>query len=225
MRHFLFLLLLASFFDQASAATVTYTQDRRSVWVGGNLSGSKYIYPSTPYADMSTVSGYYAPLQNSSLGADGFTAFGSGDADYPSSPYGDGWYRSESVFDITFSVANGTTMTLSGELFGMNMMYGVGHASIFLYRGDNQLSENLLYQSIMDSWGGPQTSAIDYSALLRGGQYRLIATANPYPQDSHSSYSLTASFTPVPVPAAAWLLGSGLLGLLGFMKKRKPAMA
>ena len=39
--------------------------------------------------------------------------------------------------------------------------------------------------------------------------------------------SITSAYlggsTPVPVPAAAWLLGSGLLGLLGFARRRRAA--
>lgn len=38
---------------------------------------------------------------------------------------------------------------------------------------------------------------------------------------ARSAYSLSITTAPVPIPAAAWLMGSGLLGILGFAR-RKP---
>jgi hypothetical protein len=43
-----------------------------------------------------------------------------------------------------------------------------------------------------------------------------------YPPGNHIAMdNFTYNFHPVPVPAAVWLLGSGLLGLLGFSKRKK----
>lgn len=39
------------------------------------------------------------------------------------------------------------------------------------------------------------------------------------------TYALAAAPAAVPIPAAAWLMGSGLLGLGGFIRRRKAAMA
>ncbi len=38
-------------------------------------------------------------------------------------------------------------------------------------------------------------------------------------------YLVRGTPTPVPVPAAVWLMGSGLLGLLGYSRHRKPTIA
>ena len=38
--------------------------------------------------------------------------------------------------------------------------------------------------------------------------------------DNHDDMLIRADFSPVPVPAAVWLFGSGLLGLFGFARKR-----
>ena len=148
------------------------------------------------------------------LGADGFSAVGSGSA------YSNiNWSQVTSIFDITFSVANDTSMTLNGTLYGVNIYGGSGNASLFLYKGDNQLIANQLYGNSIAVNYLSQSAAISYSALLGAGEYRLVAKADPYFIQANSSYSLSASF--VPVPAAVWLLGSGLLGLVGFMRKRR----
>jgi hypothetical protein len=48
------------------------------------------------------------------------------------------------------------------------------------------------------------------------------------PSNAHSTPVLVfdnMNVAPVPVPAAAWLLGSGLIGLFGMSKKKKLAVA
>jgi len=113
------------------------------------------------------------------------------------------------------------TMTLSGMLQGNDTLYGSGNASIFLYRGDNLLPANQLYGNGVQAQFGYQSADISYATLLSAGEYRLVATANPYYQQATSGFSVNASFTPVPVPAAVWLFGSGLLGLIGMTGKRR----
>ena len=44
-------------------------------------------------------------------------------------------------------------------------------------------------------------------------------------QIDYSTLSGTYSTTPVPVPGAAWLLGSGLMGLIGLGRRKKAAVA
>ena len=36
-----------------------------------------------------------------------------------------------------------------------------------------------------------------------------------------TAFSVTAELAPVPIPAAAWLFGSGLLGLVGMARRKK----
>lgn len=211
-------LILISAINQASAATVNYTQDRRYTNSSGSDGmGNGYYdttYPSAPYADMAV------PRQNSKLGADGFTASGYG---YAFSNYSNSF--NTSVFDISFSVAGTTKITLSGLLEGTDILYGSGNASIFLYQGVNMLPANQLYGESVQASFGYQSADIAYSSILNAGEYRLVATADPYYQQASSSFSLNAILTPVPVPepepAAAWLFGSGLLILIGASAKRR----
>ena len=207
-------LILITAIDHASAATVNYTQDRRYTnSSGSDGAGNGYnntTYPSAPYADMAV------PGQTSRLGPDGFTASGSGSAD---SAYANS--LSKSIFDISFSVAGSTSITLSGLLQGQDYLYGSGDASVFLYRGDNMLPANQLYGESVQASYGYLSADIVYTAILSPGEYRLVATAYPYYQQAFSSFRLEASLTPVPVPAAAWLLGSGLLGLVGAGLRRR----
>jgi hypothetical protein len=56
------------------------------------------------------------------------------------------------------------------------------------------------------------------------GSFKIAFTNNGgnIPDLSHMSiYLRESAITPVPVPAATWLFGSGLLGLAGFTRKRK----
>jgi hypothetical protein len=75
------------------------------------------------------------------------------------------------------------------------------------------------------------------SVLLNGDFVGILSTANPSVSAVFADPSLTQVIqivntdaallnydfitTPVPVPAAAWLFGSGLLGLIGFARRKK----
>ncbi len=75
--------------------------------------------------------------------------------------------------------------------------------------------------------GKPCTSALDALVRLDPGDYRLTVTTFSYVDGIFIEYGAyrelgmtLAMTTAVPVPAAAWLLGSALLGLAGFRRYR-----
>jgi len=199
--------------EQVTAA-VTYTQDRRSyVSSSGDDLGSTYatFYPSSPYADW-TRSGH-----SSSLNSSGFTANGYG---YAYSDYF--WVSSESFFDITFSLSTSTEFSLTGILEGNDFWGGTGDASIGLFNGDNTLAGNLIYGTSISAMYGYDSAIVDFYDILGPGEYRLVAKANPYFIEADSRYDINATFvSAVPVPAAVWLFGSGLIGVIGLARRKK----
>lgn len=50
---------------------------------------------------------------------------------------------------------------------------------------------------------------------------RVILSANMYSSGFNVVDDITYSVASVPIPAAFWLFGSGLIGMLGFMRRRK----
>jgi hypothetical protein len=70
----------------------------------------------------------------------------------------------------------------------------------------------------------PEAGAVCYSNIFAGYAFLMRAdgqrTLTFIAPDGHSDY-LSAPTAPVPLPAAVWLFGSGLLGLIGFSRCKK----
>lgn len=89
----------------------------------------------------------------------------------------------------------------------------------------------------LDYGGGEVVAGInsfifDENALLNPPEapdwtngYWTVGMSTAYYQDWITSYVPTAMFggSPVPIPSAVWLLGSGLLGLIGIARRKKVA--
>ena len=68
----------------------------------------------------------------------------------------------------------------------------------------------------------PITGTAWYFSTGSGDQFDDFKTSSLYAWAVHSgNVGVAVTASTVPVPAAAWLFGSGLLGLIGFAKKRK----
>jgi hypothetical protein len=82
--------------------------------------------------------------------------------------------------------------------------------------------------TLIDAWStpvnyGPTTGTVTVleTTVLAAGTYVLQVRGNVV-GSAGGSYSGVLNLAPVPVPAAAWLLGSGLVGLAGIARSRRP---
>ncbi len=141
-----------------------------------------------------------------------------------------------------FGVSAGDTITVTGT-FDDSLLTGSGNETVFFDAASgNSLSFSLGSQSFtqMDdvdygAGGAPKLTFTDgsftgFQYLAEFGSYGYFSSVgtlidagddnffNNYVGGSWVQYSLR---TPVPVPAALWLFGSGLLGLAG-IARRKP---
>jgi hypothetical protein len=123
-----------------------------------------------------------------------------------------------------------TTMTLTkadGGLFDFNSIDladvlnngSGGDVQFFFVFGD---SSNLQTTVTLDNLIGLQTFTFNQFGLLLAS-WTPLTTQGPYLQ--LDNIVVDASVSQVPVPAAVWLFGSGLMGLLGFNRKRSQSAA
>lgn len=94
---------------------------------------------------------------------------------------------------------------------------------------------NITYISHVANAGGPNGTAegagvtsVSDSWVLVPGLYTLVYGGNPgfvppLGQTGNHAFSATLTTAPVPVPAAAYLFGSGLIGLAGLARRRLSA--
>jgi hypothetical protein len=70
-----------------------------------------------------------------------------------------------------------------------------------------------------DTWGTYYLDILVDSSMVGDAlSFGFVATSTNY-QGSGVFYD-NIHFAPVPVPAAVWLFGSGLIGLIGFARKK-----
>jgi hypothetical protein len=63
--------------------------------------------------------------------------------------------------------------------------------------------------------GNGSTFSINWTSLIVGGPFN----------NQIGTYNVSGTYSVVPVPAAAWLMGSGLVGLVGVARRRRKAQA
>ena len=86
---------------------------------------------------------------------------------------------------------------------------------------DGSISRNV---SATESSGVGGYANLGFLALVGAGQNIAFTARNFYGDDGNNDYALAAiTISAVPVPAAVWLFGTALVGLVGFTKRRKAA--
>ncbi|MGE0470665.1 MAG: hypothetical protein AB7L09_19040 [Nitrospira sp.] len=99
--------------------------------------------------------------------------------------------------------------------------------------GNISWATNLTFTDHLANAGGPNGTAsgtgltsVSDSWVLAPGLYTLIFGGNPsfaLGQTGTHAFTATLTTSPVPIPAALWLFGSGLVGLAGLARRRLSA--
>lgn len=111
-------------------------------------------------------------------------------------------------FSLNWIDGEGVSHPASSVVFNNNGSWSIQNDAILGLTGSGFLNAGVSFDvgtfSMFSQISGPGTSAInDFAASLDIGPVTSIGT-----------------WTVVPVPAAAWLFGSGLLGLIGIARKK-----
>jgi hypothetical protein len=117
----------------------------------------------------------------------------------------------------------------SGTVDGMTGSINVdfsslrGQASLTIF-GSPTLLDVPLWPLTTPPSGGTYNSGSGAFTLDWSNSFSVTVNGFP-PVTGTATVSLAGKVTPVPAPAAVWLFGSGLLGLLGFFQRRKSEAA
>jgi len=208
----LFTLLLGAAY--CAQASIIYLSDDRSL----KHSSGTTVTPSAPYADFNR--NWWAweagAFQNTSLTATGMSGTGSTYAGSDATHYG---ANAISSFSVTFSVDQLSNYMLTGAL---NAIYYDSGVSVKLWENGTEIFASDPYAT--NYWGDGSGNFSQNGQFIAGNTYKLDLYSYAIYSDYHyESWQFNLATTPVPVPAAVWLLGSGLLGLVGFARKRRVA--
>ena len=125
-------------------------------------------------------------------------------------------------FGLTWTAHSGTTFgpgtysidTIEGGIYNITVGAGqVGGHILFNWGATANID-------VVNVWdiGGPTTCAQAWcSSDIDGDGIRGIGMID----GAFPGFNANFDFTPVPIPAAVWLFGSGLLGLVGVARRRK----
>ena len=192
-----------------ASADIIYQSDDRYIshGIGGTFT------PSSPYADFSESWWAYeaGAFQNTSMNATGMSGSGWTYAGFDAANYG---ADATSVFSTQFSVDELTNFSLNGTLdtaFWGNMDVILTQDGTDIFRLN---SWNLTTDGI-NSFGFDGQFEV-------GSNYQLTLSSYADFTDYYNekwTFELT-TVSAVPVPAAVWLFGSGLLALFGFGRRK-----
>lgn len=209
-RGILFFCLFGAMANAYSA--ITYQSDDRYIY--HSKATPTKMTPTTPYADFDR--NWWAweagAFQKSAVTSNSMTGNGRTYAGQDAMHYG---ASGTSEFSVTFGVDQLTDFSLSGNLDSAVFFGG----DLFVTLKEN--GTNIFSKSAWDF--APGVNPFSFGGQFStGNTYQLILHSDTYDSSYYNeAWDFNLATTPVPAPAAAWLLGSGLFGLIGVARKRK----
>ena len=189
-------------------ADIQYTLDKRFVYWDGpsgpvtktptpafsDFVADAWAYEAGSYQDSTLTSSYMSGYGDTYAGPDAAFNYGA---------------TAQSEFSVTFNVDELNDFSLTGYL---DYQYAApGEVAVTL----KENGTNIFYT---DSLG----DFIFDGQFVVGAEYQLIATSyTAFSDYYYEAWQFDLTTSPVPVPAAVWLFGSGLLGLIGAARRRK----
>ena len=159
------------------------------------------------------------PVQIGTTGLNGAADIITPPANYASGPNEGSAYLHSSIYSSIFIQANGTgvfnLMNLElGEYSSFSLNSTV---AITGYLNDGgQVTTTLSLDGIFDGLGGTN----DFQLFTFDSSWNNL-TRVEFDSTAYSLDNIQLDVNPVPVPAAVWLFGSGLIGLAGFARRKK----
>lgn len=126
--------------------------------------------------------------------------------------------------DYIFTVSGATTNSISTTIDLGSLSITNFQERLFNYSGNPSPTLGLPTGGVTDAWTSPfgssGTVAVLPTTVLAPGTY-VLQMRGTVTGAGGGSYAGTLNIAPVPLPAAAWLFGSGLLGLGALVRRRK----